>query len=146
LAFDGVKDVVIVPHAALLDLTTGMTLEAWIYLTSAESGWCAVVQKGVDAYFLTAGSDTGALRPTGSVTFGGLIDSIKAPTAIPVNARTHLALTYDGAALRLYVNGSQVASRTRWSRGHMPLNASVGGLKVHRGSSFTRPSYASVSS
>jgi len=116
----------------VLDLTTQMTLEAWVYPTSAESGWRAVVQKEVDAYFLTAGSDTGALQPTGGGTFGGLIDSIKAPTAIPVNAWTHLAFTYDGATLLLYVNGSQVASRTRWSRGHI-LDASVGGLKVHPG-------------
>jgi hypothetical protein len=132
LAFDGVKDVVIVPHATSLALTTGMTLEAWVYPTSAQIGWSAVVQKEVDAYFLTAGSDTGALRPTGGGTFGGFIDHIKAPAAIPVNAWTYLALTYDGAILRLYVNGGQVASRTRWIWGHV-LNASVGGLKVYPG-------------
>jgi Concanavalin A-like lectin/glucanases superfamily len=116
-----------------------------VYLTSAESGWRAVVQKEVDTYFLTSGSDTGVLRPTGSVTFGGLIDSIKAPTAIPVNARTHLALTYDGATLRLYVNGSQVASRTGGVGAiySMPRSA---GSKCTRGSSLTRPSCASVSS
>jgi hypothetical protein len=31
--------------------------------------------------------------------------------ALGVNAWTHLALTYDGALLRLYVGGTQVASR-----------------------------------
>jgi len=132
LAFDGIKDVVTVPHATALDLTTGMTLEAWVYPIAAQSGWRAVVQKEVDAYFLHASSDAGALRPAGGGTFGGFIDSIKAPTAIPVKAWTHLALTYDGAILRLYVNGSQVASHTRWSRDRV-LDASVGGLTVHPG-------------
>ena len=52
-----------------------------------------------------------ALRPAGGGTFGGSIDYVSGPTAIPVNAWTHIAVTYDLAALRLYVNGTQVATR-----------------------------------
>jgi hypothetical protein len=32
------------------------------------------------------------------------------PTALPLNAWSHLAATYDGSMLRLFVNGVQVAS------------------------------------
>jgi len=35
LTFDGVNDRVTIPDAADLDLTTGMTLEAWVYPTTS---------------------------------------------------------------------------------------------------------------
>jgi len=42
---------------------------------------------------------------------GGATQYTSGPTANPVNAWTHVALTYDGTILRLHVNGTQVASR-----------------------------------
>jgi Concanavalin A-like lectin/glucanases superfamily len=52
------------------------------------------------------------LLPAGGGTFGGNApEHADARRSDPVNRWSHLALTYDGASLRLYLNGAQVASR-----------------------------------
>ena len=46
-----------------------------------------------------------------AATLGGNTQYLSGPTANPVNAWTYVALTYDGTTVRLYINGTQVASR-----------------------------------
>jgi hypothetical protein len=59
-------------------------------------------------YALYAGDNRG--RPSTDV-FTNVDKSVGGTTATALNAWTHLASTYDGANLRLYVNGVQVASK-----------------------------------
>src|SRR5258706_12246606 len=59
LLFDGSSARVTVPNATSLRLTTGMTLEAWVYPTVAPTGWRAVVDKNIDGYYLMASTDVG---------------------------------------------------------------------------------------
>jgi hypothetical protein len=89
-----------------------MTLSAWIQPTASQSGWRTIMQRETDAYFLNASSSS-PMRPAGGGTFGGSSDYLSGPTASPVNTWTHVALTYDSIALRLYVNGTQVATAAR---------------------------------
>ena len=61
--------------------------------------------------FIAWPPSTEPLLPAGGGTFDGSTLHTDARRAGPVNRWSHLALTYDGAMLRLYVNGSRVSSR-----------------------------------
>jgi hypothetical protein len=111
LSFDGINDWVTVNDTAALDLTTGMTLEAWVRPSSL-SDWRTVLLKqgsGGLTYSLYASNDDSL--PESDIYVGG--DKMAgAPEALLLNAWSHLAATYDGTRLRLYVNGVEVGSRS----------------------------------
>src|SRR5205809_1846264 len=124
LVFNGTNASVTVPNAASLGLTTGMTLEAWVYPTATPTGWRAVIDKNVDGYYLMASSDQGnrpavggAWPPGARIMYG--------PTGLGLNTWTHLAGTFDGAMVRLYVNGELVASQAQTAA----LTATAGTLQ-----------------
>jgi hypothetical protein len=84
-----------------------MTLEAWVNPSIANSAWRDVIYKGNDNYYLEGTSPNGG-RPAGGGTFSGA--EIFGTAALATNTWTHLAMTYDRATLRLYVNGVQVSA------------------------------------
>ncbi len=127
LAFDGVDDWVTVNDSMVLDLTKGMTLEAWVYPTATMSSWRNVLlkeQTGGLAYGLYANSDSS--QPVASINIGGGDKNLAGGSALAANSWVHLAATYDGVTERLYVNGNQVASKAQTGN----MTVSGGALRI----------------
>jgi hypothetical protein len=120
LSFNGTSAWVTVPDANTLDLTNGMTVEAWVRPSSV-SGWRTVLMKefGADLSYAIMGSGG-----SGPAAFIHTSSGANAPAAanLPLNVWSHVAATYDGSTLRMYVNGVQVAT-----------NPTAGNLRVGTG-------------
>lgn len=90
-----------VPESATLDFTTGVTLEAWVWPASSSVG---------TQYILDSDNQYGLWSFDGrlgcSLVPYGTFD---APDLLPLQTWTHVACTYDGSAVRLWVDGSEVA-------------------------------------
>jgi len=54
--------------------------------------------------------NTSTTRPAGFLNIASDLD-VTGPAALALNAWSHLAMTFDGTTMRLYVNGTQVATR-----------------------------------
>jgi hypothetical protein len=129
-SFDGVDDYVEIPHAASLDLTGGMTLEAWFKLRAP--GYSTIFSKAdfngtesVTSYGLQINPDGainaalyGTYPEDNWTTVGGLV---------AVDQWYHVALTWDGTYgpsdnVKLYLNGSLIQT---WTKSPAPLNVTT---------------------
>ena len=112
LSFNGTNSIVNIPDAASLNLTSAMTLEAWVYPTAADNVWRTVLMKEVAgelAYALYANEDVDV--PAAYVRVGATSRRVGGAGALPLNAWTHLAATYTSGSLRIYVNGVLAATQ-----------------------------------
>jgi hypothetical protein len=121
-----------VPDATTLDLTTAMTLEAWVNPTQDGPVWRQAILKesrnGL-AYGLYAFDDHA--RPSGFINASGIDIGFGGPSSLPRSTWSHLATTFDGSTQRLYVNGVLTAQRAASgpiTTSNMPLK--IGGNAV----------------
>jgi hypothetical protein len=136
---------IIVPDSLSLHITNAITLQAWVNPTvvsgvtpytiiskvesplpgtgSQSSFWFGTTNNGL-LYFLVSG--TGSQRTNTAL----------AGPVLPLNQWSFVVATYDGAALRLYVNGT-LASQRGYSGGIFPGNQNLGIGGVPPASPFT---------
>jgi hypothetical protein len=128
LSFNGSGNIVTVADAASLDLTTGMTLEAWVQPSALGNAWRTVLFKetgGGMVYDLYANGTATVNRPTAEINIAG-DKTVAGTAALATGAWTHLAATYDGANLRLYVNGTLVGTKAQTGA----IATSTGALRI----------------
>jgi PKD repeat protein len=121
LSFNG-SSMVTVGDAASLDLSSGMTLEAWVYPTSLSTTWSDIIYKATDTYFLMGSTPQGQAPDLGGTFAGTNVYG----NPLPLNTWSHIAGTYDGTTMRFYVNGVLVSSQPQ--SGSIP--ASTGPLSI----------------
>jgi hypothetical protein len=107
LSFDGVDDYVEVPDSPSLDITDEITLMAWVKREVSDT---TVIFKSGGS--LSAGTGSGYkvdITADGMVAFnlrhGSSEDWLVGNTPIPAGEFAHIAVTFDGSMMRVYLNG-----------------------------------------
>ncbi len=103
-----------VEDSASLDITDQITLEAWIYKTWNGEDWNIILSKPWDGDWNPWHVYRMGLTYAGNVpkyalcTFAltGGIAGVQGTSVIPDNTWTHIACTYDGSMMTIYVNGT----------------------------------------
>lgn len=115
LTFNGSSTYVNIANSPTLNATTALTLEAWVKPSAfAANVWANVIiskdgwQAGEQGYTLRCGAG-------GQVSFnigvqGSWQEAATTGPVIALNTWSHLAATYDGSVMRLYVNGVEEAT------------------------------------
>ena len=112
VSFDGTNDRIDVPDSSSLDLTSGMTIEAWVRPTASSSYRTIVLKEitGELAYSLYAADSDHGARPSGWVRINNVSRYVDGTGSLPLNTYTHVAVTFSGSVLAFYVNGVQARS------------------------------------
>lgn len=116
LSFDGINDIAVIPDDASLDLTASLTVEAWVLVSSPDFFRRPVLSKGTNLGNYTLGilgDDTEAVPGSVELSYAtgtGNVSCCGGPPTIVFGEWTHVAATFVGGVLRVYINGEFVDS------------------------------------
>ena len=114
LGFDGVNDKVKVPDSDALDLASNaLTISLWLKRQAATAG---VLVKKAD----TSNGYQLSVTASGTLQFeirqAGTTKTVTSTTTIPLNQWKHIAVRYDGSALRVFINATLDTATTAATR------------------------------
>ena len=119
LLFDGVGDLVKVPDSDALDLAGDkLTITAWVQPHSAQIGPLVKKINKTHGYRINI-TATGALRFV--LRRYGQDKTVTSTTTVPLNKWTHVAARYDGAQMRIFINGTIDTATTAATNVNTPI-------------------------
>ncbi len=112
LEFDGEEGCVTIPDGPQFQMGEEFTLEAWVRPEGPhEFSPVFYKQDGEGGYGYALWADTVGGEPEGEVNDGTYpVPRVEGKAELPADTWSHLAFTYDGAKMRLYVDGELVDS------------------------------------
>src|SRR5262249_36495263 len=121
-----------VPDSISLHLVNAMTMDAWVYRNEPSTAFWTIVKKAGEThgYSLELEEGTGRVSffiffDNGAGTFGWV--PATSTTVLQANTWYHVAGTFDGSALRIYVNGvleksaAPLTNTIDWSFAHLNI-------------------------
>jgi len=110
LSLDGTNDLLEIPHNDSLSLSGAFTIETWVNPAQIKNDWQPLITKennngGERNYGLFIRPNTLKLHASVFKTNGGYNVLEESGTSLNQNEWNHVAMTYDGSTLKLYVNG-----------------------------------------
>jgi hypothetical protein len=127
---DGLSAHIRIPDSPSLHFTNAISIEGWIYPTAVSGYYRDIFTKWDMIGGLDQRSYGTGIVPDGTFAFTLCPDGttrtvvINSANAVPVNQWTHFVDTYDGSAVRMYLNGG-LQAETAYNQGIFPGNGAI---------------------